>query len=224
MKRLQLFIGNYGSGKTEIAINMALDASPKKRVILVDLDVVNPYFRSSEKSDILEQHGIKVISPPYARSTVGIPIVSAEVEAAFIDKTALAFFDVGGDPVGATVLGRYNQRFLAEQPEVYYVINARRPLSSNSKMILEMMKDTEERARLKVTALINNTNLARETTQEDLLFGQSVVSECADALHLPVRYVCGQSEVLNKFVNMGIPLLGEPYPITIYMRPEWLDM
>ena len=83
MKRLQVFIGNYGSGKTEIAINMALDASRQNCVILVDLDVVNPYFRSSEKRDLLEQNNITVISPPYAMSTVDMPVISAQVESCF---------------------------------------------------------------------------------------------------------------------------------------------
>ena len=90
--------------------------------------------------------------------------------------------------------------------------------------MLEMIKETEERSRLKVTALINNTNLARETTKEDLLYGQTVVGECAKSMNLPIRFVCGQQDVLNQFLQMGIPVLGEPYEIKIHMRPDWLDM
>ncbi|MHB1315664.1 MAG: hypothetical protein ACYCX2_09305 [Christensenellales bacterium] len=224
MKRLQIFIGNYGSGKTEIAINMAINASMKGRVLLIDLDIVNPYFRSSEKRELLEQHKITVISPPYAGTNVDLPVISPQVERAFVDKESAVFFDVGGDPVGATVLGMYSHRFQNEQPEVNYVINARRPLSSKPEDILEMIGETEARSRLKVTALINNTNLAKETTADDLMYGQEIVAICAKSLQLPVRFVCGRPDVLGKFLKMGTPVLGEPYPINIYMRPDWLDM
>ena len=103
MKRFNIFAGNYGSGKTEISLNTALALAKDRKTTLVDMDVVNPYFRSAESEKLLADHGIRLIAPPYANTNVDVPVLSAEVMAAFESETAV--FDAGGDPVGAAALG-----------------------------------------------------------------------------------------------------------------------
>ena len=224
MKRLQIFIGNYGSGKTEIAINMALTSASATPTMLVDMDVVNPYFRSSEQRALLEQKNITVIAPAFAGTNVDLPVLGAEVERAFIEKDKTVFFDVGGDPAGARVLGMYHHKFLLEPPEVNYVINVRRPMSANPDDIIETLQMIEKRARMNVTCLINNTNLAMETTVDDLMFGQKIIEECSKKLNLPIRFICGQQHVLKQLISKNVKAKKKLLQIKIFMRPEWLDL
>ena len=222
MSRITIFTGNYGSGKTEIALNMAMNEAKNKPVTLVDLDIVNAYFRSSEKKEMLEAAGVKVLHSTFALKSVDLPSLPASIDTAFIDKSRTVFFDVGGDPVGATALGRYYPRFMEEPYEMLYVVNVRRPFSSTAQDIIAMMGDIEAHSRLRITGLINNSNLARDTDVEDLIEGQQVLKEVVAKTVIPVKYVCGTKDVLDAFVERG-DVLGEPYVIDIYMRPEWLD-
>ncbi len=223
-KKFYVFIGNYGSGKTELSIQFALDYARGYRTALVDLDIVNPYFRSSEKGSLLEDAGIKLIGPVFANKTIDSPSLPAEVASVFVDDSERVVFDVGGDPVGATALGRYHGDF-AQFPgsvEALYVINARRPLSGNVDDILEMLAQIQGRARMRITGLINNTNLSIETTADDLLFGQNIVSAVSAKTGIPIRYTTGWKRVLGEFANKT-EILGELYPIETRMRPDWLD-
>ncbi len=223
-KKFFVFIGNYGSGKTELSINFALDFAKKYKTALVDLDIVNPYFRSSEKRGILESAGIKVIEPVFANKTIDSPSLPAEVASVFVDGSERVVFDAGGDPVGATALGRYHgdfARFIGDV-EALYVVNARRPLSGTADDILEMLAQIQGRARMRISGLINNTNLSIETTADDLLFGQEIIRDVSERSGLPVRYTTGWKSVLDSLAERS-GVLGEPYPIETRMRPEWLD-
>ncbi|MEG0356967.1 MAG: hypothetical protein RR580_04455, partial [Christensenellaceae bacterium] len=132
MKRFNIFAGNYGSGKTEISLNTALELRKDRRVTLVDMDTVNPYFRSAESAEMLKQHDIALIAPTFANTNVDVPAISAAVFGAFESENAI--FDAGGDPVGAVALGGLFGYFMAvrEQVMFYYVINARRPMQQNA--------------------------------------------------------------------------------------------
>ncbi len=220
MKRFNIFAGNYGSGKTEISLNTALKLAEEGQTTLVDMDVVNPYFRSAESETLLKQHGVRLIAPPYANTNVDVPVLSAEVMAAFESRAAV--FDAGGDPVGAAALGGLLQKFqpVRDETMLYYVVNARRPLQQSAEEIIDMMEQISARVRLKVDGLINNTNLGRESSVEDLLYGQKVCKEVSVKTGTPILYVSGKPEILAAFDKAGYET--PQIPLSIYTFPDWL--
>ena len=219
MKRITVFIGNFGSGKTELALNTALGLQREgKRVKLVDVDIINPYFKSSFRRNMLEDAGVQVIG--------NAGTLPPEVVSVFDDRDAHAVFDAGGDPVGATVLGCYKDRFdeAAHELEVLYVVNACRPLSDTPERVLAMMDEIEKKSRLRISALINNTNLSAKTTAQELTEGQELLSEVGLRCGLPIKWICGKPGVLDAFTEKADAYEGELHPIHIYMREEWMDM
>lgn len=222
--RITIYTGNYGSGKTEISLNTAILLSKKGRATLVDLDIVNPYFRSSEKAAMLQDMGIKVVCPPMAESGVDIPALGAEVASVFSDREAHIVFDVGGDPVGATALGRYREQFLREDYAMYCVVNPRRPLSATPEDIVAMLKHIESRSRLSATAFVNNPNLAGETNLDDLIECTPIVREASKLAGIPIAFTCGKKDVLEAFAKAHMTEEdGVPFELKTYMRPEWMD-
>ena len=220
-KRLILFTGHFGSGKTEIAVNAAIrSAQSGQKTILVDLDIVNPFFRSTEVRDQLEAYGVQVISPNFAATTVDIPSLPAKIYSVFVDQSAKVIFDVGGDEVGAKALGQYFPYFQKEPYEMYYVINTKRPLSAKEEDILYMMQEVQNKSRLKVTHLINNTNLSYETKTCDIIEGQNLISKIAKSVKLPIAYITGVKGVLEQLPE---DLEGSLLPISIFMKPPWRD-
>lgn len=176
MKKMNVFVGHYGSGKTEAAVNFAI----KNKVdVIADLDTVNPYFRTNDAKKTLEDFDIKVISPYYAGTNVDIPALPPEVYSVFTgDKVSV--LDVGGDDDGAAVLGRFNGYFDRDDTEVYFVINVYRPETDSVDKIMQMISDVEVASRLKVTALVNNSNLMAETKREHVLFGEKIVKNVSE--------------------------------------------
>ena len=164
-RRYLILTGNYGSGKTELALNLALEAAGSFRTTLVDLDIVNPYFRSGEKAEEMRNAGIRMLMPTYAMTTVDIPALPAEIQSVFEVPTDRVIFDVGGDDTGAAALGRYYPPFLArrEQTRMLFVINCMRPLTRNADEIIDLAERVMNRGRLKIDMLVNNTNLADMT-------------------------------------------------------------
>lgn len=220
--RYCIFAGNYGSGKTELSLNLAMRmAQMGKKTALCDLDIVNPYFRSSEHEKMLEDKGIRVIKPPYANTGVDVPALAAEVKSAF--EYDFAVFDAGGDPVGAKALGAYRDDFERDRDKTMflYVVNARRPLQLTALEVVDMLNQIEANARLRADGLVNNTNLARETTWEDLEYGTQVCWEVAQATGVPLSFTSGVPEVLKQFEEHGFE--GEFFPLKIYTRPDWMD-
>lgn len=227
ISKYTILIGNYGSGKTELSLNLVLQAARAgKKTALIDLDIVNPYFRSSAQRKLLEGAGVEVIASDYASTNVDLPIVSPKVQKVFDLDYEAVIFDVGGDPVGATALGRYHSQFSArrEELEVLYVVNTRRPLSMTAEDICTMLAQIEDRGRVKVTGLINNANLARETTAENLIEGCEVLQKVSAQLDIPLRYIAGHADVLADFKARQPDHPGELLPIETYMRPAWLDL
>lgn len=212
--------GNYGSGKTEIALNLALESAKRMKTTLVDLDIVNPYFRSGEKADDLRNAGVRTLMPTYAMTTVDIPALPAEIQSVFEVLSDRVIFDVGGDDTGAAALGRYYPSFTAKrnQTKMILVINCMRPLTRQKEEILDLALRIQNRGRLKIDLLINNTNLADETTPEMVEEGEKTVLECAKMLDgIPV-ITAGKPEVLEKS-----RLSTSAYPIRRYMKPEWME-
>lgn len=220
MSKNIILAGNYGSGKTEIALNMALAYSKKSRTALVDMDIVNPYFRSAEHGELMRSHGIRLIAPVFANTAVDLPVIGPEVFASFGYETAI--FDAGGDPVGTSVLGSVAHRILENgPPDFYYVVNARRPLQRTPREIADMLRLIQAKARMEITGLINNTNLARETTVQDLLYGREISQKVSRLTGLPVVFTSGEKKVLDEYEKET----GDKdlFALTIYTRPDWLD-
>ena len=175
MKDVKVLIGNYGSGKSELALNFAMQAAARgDRTELIDLDMVNTYFRLTERGKLVEQKEIRLISPNFACSGIETLSLPAEVASAFALDWDSVIFDVGGDDVGATALGRYHRDFAALPEgalEVLNVVNIRRPLASTLEKVLHLQEGMQTHARLRITGMINNTNLSTMTSAADLWDG-----------------------------------------------------
>ena len=187
-KRLTLFAGHYGSGKTNIAVNYALLlAGEGKSVCIADLDIVNPYFRTKDSAAVLEEAGVHLISPQFANSNVDLPALPAEAYRLVTDKSVYGIMDIGGDDRGAYALGRYVPAILEENDyRMVFVANAYRPLTRTPEEALEVMREIEGACGLKFTDIINNSNLASETTAETVLTSVSYVEELSRISGLPI--------------------------------------
>ncbi len=168
MKRVTLFCGHYGSGKTNIAVNYALDLRSKGlEVTLADLDIVNPYFRSKDSTDELESAGVKVIALPFANSSVDLPALPSQAYALVQDRSRYAVLDIGGDDRGAYALGRFVPYLLEENDyEMVYVVNFFRPLTTTVDQAIEVMREIEAACGLHFSAVVNNSNLGAESTAD----------------------------------------------------------
>lgn len=219
-RRIRIIIGHYGSGKTEFSINYAIKlAGLNKKVSLVDLDVVNLYFRSREKEDILKKHNIRLIGSEIKANAVDIPSISAEVLTPLDDKSYDAVFDVGGNPAGARTLVRYEKYFTEGEYDMFFILNANRPETQTVENALEYMTKIEDMARAKVTGIINNTHLLKSTTIDDIIKGNELAKELSSLTKIPVKY-----NVIVKELVKDLPdnLEGEIFPIKLYMREEWM--
>ena len=186
MKKVIILIGNYGSGKTEIALNMAVMAAAEgKRVQVIDLDRINDYFRMSDHVKLLEESNINLVSPTFVGAGITQTNMPAAVGSAFAQDWDLVVFDVGGDPAGALSLARYHMDFAALEPgqlEVYDIINVRRPMSETPEKILKLKGEMEGFARQTVTGFINNSNLQAWASAADLTCETAIPSS-----RLPAR-------------------------------------
>ena len=223
-KRVRIIIGHYGSGKTEFAVNYAMKLSEicDNKIALADLDVVNPYFRSRERSDVLENVGIEVISSVKGNkfNNLNIPMVSAGVLKLFQNEEIESIIDVGGDAIGARPMARYKNYLTDGKYDMFAVINRYRSQTAELEGVIKHIKEIEAVTNAKVTGLINNTHLLRETTVEDVLFGQELVEEVSTELNIPIKYICALENVASKLNAES--LKGEIFPIKLYMRPDWL--
>ena len=227
MKNVKVLIGNYGSGKSELALNFAMQAAARgEKTELIDLDMVNTYFRLTERGKMVEQKEIRLVSPNFACSGIETLSLPAEIASAFVLEWDSVIFDVGGDDVGATALGRYHQDFMDLEPgslEVLNVINMRRPLASTVEKILRLQEGMQAHARLQITGMINNTNLATMTSVEELRDGYELLKEVSDITGIPVAYTTGKKEFLDAFLaeNPDPKYVGKPIAIDMYMHRDW---
>lgn len=219
MSRIRVFSGHFGSGKTEISINYAKDlARQGKKVSIVDIDIVNPYFCVRDLKSELEDIGIRVIAASPHFSNAELMVVPAEVISAFNDKSSEVIIDVGGDDSGAIVLGQYNRFFREENYDMYFVVNTNRPFTKDSEDAAEYINAIEKASRLKVTHLISNTNLSYETTVEDILKGDRSVMELSKKLNIPYKYLVCRKDLIPEVKDK---VNAEIYGIDIYMKPPW---
>ncbi|MBQ9250436.1 MAG: hypothetical protein IJ179_08715 [Oscillospiraceae bacterium] len=226
MKKMIVLVGNYGSGKTEIAVNLAVNgAGQGLRTLVIDLDKVNDYFRMSDRVALLQEKKINLVSPTFAGQGITPSSMSAAVASAFTDNWDLVVFDVGGDSAGALSLGRYHQDFAAFDGElcVYDIVNVFRPMSESPEKILKLMHDIEGFARQQVTGFVNNSNLLTYASANDIRQGYDVIREASDMSGIPVAHTTGRKEFLEEFLADGRDpkYIGEPIALETYMHRSW---
>ena len=220
-KRIRLFIGHYGSGKSEVSINYVtkLREQVEGEVALADLDVVNVYFRSREKKDIMKDLGITPIDSSINTTTLDLPAVSAEIMRPLNDKSVNYVIDVGGDNVGGKVVGRFANQFNSNDYDMFYVVNANREKTQTAKEVLQYIDAIEATSKLKVTGLINNTHMLKETTVEDVLKGQYVARDVSKIRNIPIKYISCLESIVDKLPK---DLEGDILPMKLYLREEWM--
>ena len=202
-KRLTLFAGHYGSGKTNIAVNYALMlAREGKKVCIGDLDIVNPYFRTKDSWELLQAANIDLISPQYANTNVDLPALPAEAYRLVQDKQTYAVADIGGDDRGAYALGRYVPAILQEQNfSMIFVANFCRPLTRTAEDALEVMREIENACGLPFTHIVNNTNLGPETTAQVLMDSLDHVNQLSRLSGLPIAFHSAETSVAQALAN-----------------------
>ena len=214
-KRLTLFAGHYGSGKTNIAVNYALHlAGEGKDVVIADLDIVNPYFRTKDSASVLEAAGVSLISPQFANSNVDLPALPAEGYRLVQDKSIYGIMDIGGDDRGAYALGRYVPAMKEEgNYRMVFVANCYRPLTRTPEEALEVMREIEAACGLQFTDIINNSNLASETTPEIVHASLDYMEKLSQLSGLPIWLTTAEKAVASQLdLSPVLPLtLQEKY-------------
>ena len=218
-ERVVLIVGNYGSGKTEVAVNLAIRLSGHQKVSIADLDIVNPYFRCREARNEMESFGIRVINPEGDYQAADLPIVLPEVRGAVLDEEGTLIFDVGGDDVGARVLSSLADVFAGRSCTMLQVLNAKRPFTETVEGCLKIKSEIEAASRLRITGLVSNTHLLEETDTSTVLEGLRLAREVARASGLPVSFVTANEDLRDGFdaENVGCPVLW----IKRRMLPPW---
>lgn len=218
-KRIAIFTGHFGSGKTEVSVNYAYRmALAGKKVAIVDFDIVNPFFRTADVKDLLESKGIKVVTPVYANTNVDVPSLPAEISTLFDDKSYNVVLDVGGDDLGARVLSRYYDEIAGDDYIHCFVINTNRPMTKNADEIETMINEIQGSSKIKIDILVNNTNLLGATTPDVLIQGSKIIKEVSERISVPLKLVCGMKEVLENYE--GDPGI-ERLPMERFIKLPW---
>ncbi len=212
-KRITVFAGHYGSGKTNIAVNYSalIRKTTGKNVALADLDIVNPYYRAKDSTDRLEELGIRMISSPFANSNVDLPALPSEAYAIIDDENTYAVCDVGGDDRGAYALGRYRDGIMKSDYEMLMVVNMYRPLTRTVEEVLEMKAEIEAAAGIPFTGIVNNSNIGPLTTKEDVVKSFDFIAEISKETGLPLRFTavwdkiyCELSETYENLIPLTL--------------------
>ena len=210
-KRLTLFAGHYGSGKTNIAVNYAIHLKDSGYpVVIADLDIVNPYFRTKDSEQELKEKGIELLCSPYAGSNLDIPSLPQEMYRAVQDKNTYAVMDIGGDDAGAVALGRFAP-FIKEEDnyEMIFVVNFFRPLTRTAAEAFEIMREVEAASHLKFTAIVNNSNLGEDTSVDDILSTVDETQKLSEVSSLPIKMTTIKNELaiaLKEKIDNVFPL------------------
>lgn len=217
MKKITVITGHYGSGKTNLSVNLAARAAQEgKKVTVVDLDLVNPYFRTADFREMFAGMGIKLIAPDFANSNLDVPSIQFDIEQ-LAESEGCLIIDVGGDDAGAFALGRFAEALgsYGGELDMLYVVNQRRYLTGSSAEALSLMFEIEKAARMKHTAVVNNTNLGCETTPEIIGRSDTFAKEIAAAAGLPLAFTACPEELCEL---MDLP---DIFPVKIYVKPLW---
>lgn len=212
-RKINIITGHYGSGKTNVSVNMALDLAKKgEKVTVVDLDIVNPYFRTADFKELFGEHNISLTVPTYANSNLDIPALGFDMNG-IADREGYIIIDVGGDDEGAKALGRYRKVFEKYDTQMLYVINHCRYLTKEPAEALQLMYEIENASGMKCDGIINNTNLGRETDRDIVLGSVAYADEVCREAGLPLVAVTAEAGYLD-----GI---DKAYPVNIYVKKLW---
>jgi len=215
LKPLTIICGHYGTGKTNLSVNLAVDAAKEgKKVTLIDLDIVNPYFRTADHTQLLGSLGIKVLAPSFANTNVETPGMTEGMDAAFDD--GIVILDVGGDDAGAVVLGVLSEKIRKKDHDMWYVVNRCRPMVSDPESSAEMLRDIENASRLKVTGIVNNSHLKDQTAPETILDSVSYAERTAELAGVPLVFSTCPKDICN-----GVGEIEFLYPVAIYVKTPW---
>ena len=222
-EQLIAIAGNYGSGKTELAVNLALRlAASGRRVQIADLDIVNPYFRCREARSRMERGGIRVVVPPGAQAFADLPIVLPEIRGMLRPPAGtISIFDVGGDDAGARALASFRPNVTEGAYELWQVINARRPFTDTVAGCIAMRRSIEGASRWTVTGLVVNTHLIDETTADVVMEGWNLAAAVRGETGLPIRAVAVMDHLIDALDldRIDAPVL----PMRRHMLPPWLQ-
>jgi len=218
-KRVTLFAGHYGSGKTNAAVNYAFALKNEGlEVTVADLDTVNPYFRTKDSEKDLAEAGIKLIASEFANSNVDLPALPAEMYNVVFDKSRYAVLDIGGDDRGAFALGRYTPSILEENDyAALLVINKYRPLTATAEDCIEIMREIEASSGIPFTGIVNNSNLGSATTAENVLDSVEYANEVSRIAGIPVVFTCAKPEICRELDGK----IENLKPIRLYVRQSF---
>jgi dihydrofolate synthase/folylpolyglutamate synthase len=217
-----VFSGAFGSGKTEVALNYALyRMSLGRKVTIVDLDIINPYFRSRSVREKFEKRGIRVVSSSIPDFSVEMPSLSRDITVAIQDSECDVILDVGGEEAGAAVLGRFSEHLKAVGYEMYMVINPYRPFTGDAKGVSRILQEIEVASGLKVTGIVGNPNLGAETTVLEIEKGYEKIKDVAAVINLPIQFIC-INERLSKEVH-EVDIKEDVMTLQLFMLPPWSD-
>ena len=219
-KRLTLFAGHYGSGKTNIAVNYALKlAGEGKPVSIADLDIVNPYFRTADSAKVLEEAGVRLISPQFANSNVDLPALPAEAYRLITDKQSYGIMDISGDDRGAYALGRYVPSILEENNyRMVFVANCYRPLTRTPEEAMEVMREIEAACSLRFTDIVNNSNLGSETDADTVLQSLDYIGKLSEISGLPVFMHTVRSDIAAQLAE------NLPNVMALTLQEKYFDL
>ncbi|HPZ42502.1 MAG TPA: hypothetical protein PL078_00730 [Bacillota bacterium] len=219
-KRISIFTGAFGSGKTELALNYAIKLREKgKKVTAVDLDLINPYFRIRSVREALETRGIHVVSPRGKLAGADVPALPPAILGVLEDSSTYGVVDVGGDDIGAAALGRFKNNLAEGSFNLYFVVNTYRLHTRDVPGILSVLNRVEKASRMQVNALISNPNLGPETDPETILEGHRLVLEAAHQLKLPVAFLGVRRNLADRLKNQEVPL----FPLDLMLKLPWQD-
>lgn len=215
-KRITLLAGHYGSGKTNIAVNYAMYLkSLGKDVVIADLDIVNPYFRTRDSINELTQAGIRLISSEFASSNVDLPALPQDVYSVFDNRSEDAVLDIGGDDRGAYALGRYADFIKNENDyEMLFVFNCYRPLTPTAEDALEIMREIEAACKISFTAIVNNSNLGGITTPEDVLSSVAQAERLSEISQLPIKMTTVTADLVTNLNGK----ISDLFPLTLQSK------
>jgi len=216
--RISIITGHYGTGKTEFAVNLALALTgEEKKVMLADLDIVNPYFRSRDRRDMLENANVQLISSSQACSDADIPALPSEILTILENRNIRGILDIGGDSAGARVLARFWPKIVQEDYQLIYVLNANRPEIREPQNAIAYLRGIEAATGLTCSGIINNTHLCGETTPAEIRKGAALTETVCQETGIPI--LC---HVVEERFTENLSDLEEPvFPITIKMKKPW---
>ena len=216
--RLLIVTGHFGTGKTEFSVNLALAlARAGEKVMLADLDIVNPYFRSRERRAVLEGAGVRLITSSQDSENADMPSLPAEILTVLEDRSYRGLLDIGGDPDGARVLARYQPKITAEDYQLLFVSNANRPEVRKAEDAISYLRCIEEVTGLTCGGIVNNTHLCGETTAEEILRGAELAEEISRRTGIPVLCHTAEEKLVSQLGSLREPV----FPISIQMKKPW---